>query len=531
MPEPEDILETIGTVYKVEKLDIAEVEGNRRFIAGYANIAGIVDNQNEVVTLEALQKAWAQFKKNPEYAFCMLIHQNIPIAKILFEPVTDTKGNIHESGVDERGLYIVAQVRDDISLSSRLWKDIEDGKVRGYSIGGRDLNPQPTQCEGDRCFSKITDLELYEVSIVPSPANKVSLFNVLKGGVEMDDTLKKVADALKSFKSTQLRRTLVEISNTRNKDGEHELYVDPTIDRELYKTLLAAIPAESWESITVVEEKTDLEYLPLFDVSLSSPMGNLTEEDEAVGSNPSPVEYKPKKEGNDPLTEESEEIREETNLETSEESDESSKQGQPKSDAERAMAHFNISVEEWEKLSPDKRQEYIDKLPPRGERVKEESAQAPMTLETMAADIAILRDMVESMKADIYKENKPMDEQPQPECQECPPEAVAPAEAPAEAPVAAQPEAAPEPTAEPQAEPQAKPTPAPVEPQPTPQPTVESAEANPQPTETAPPAAPTEEMETRGVNVAPEATRGFDPMAIHRLSFDDIAEMTKPNRG
>lgn len=49
--------------------------------------------------------------------------------------------------------------------------------------------------------------------------------------------------------------------------------------------------------------------------------------------------------------------------------------GVPKTDPERAMAHFGISKEEWEKLSDEKKQEYIDKLPSRGEGLKEDEAQ------------------------------------------------------------------------------------------------------------------------------------------------------------
>lgn len=40
----------------------------------------------------------------------------------------------------------------------------------------------------------------------------------------------------------------------------------------------------------------------------------------------------------------------------------------PKSDAERAKAHFNISDEEWAELSEEEKQAYIDRLPPTGTR-------------------------------------------------------------------------------------------------------------------------------------------------------------------
>lgn len=52
--------------------------------------------------------------------------------------------------------------------------------------------------------------------------------------------------------------------------------------------------------------------------------------------------------------------------------EEMEKEGRPKTDAERAKAHFNISDEEWEELPPEKRREYIEKLPDRGQRVSKD---------------------------------------------------------------------------------------------------------------------------------------------------------------
>jgi len=44
--------------------------------------------------------------------------------------------------------------------------------------------------------------------------------------------------------------------------------------------------------------------------------------------------------------------------------------GEPKTDEERAKNHFGISDEEWDNMTPEERQEKIDKLPPRGEARK-----------------------------------------------------------------------------------------------------------------------------------------------------------------
>ena len=45
--------------------------------------------------------------------------------------------------------------------------------------------------------------------------------------------------------------------------------------------------------------------------------------------------------------------------------------------AERAKQHFNISDEDWDKLSDEEKQAYIDKLPPPGTKLKEQGNQEP----------------------------------------------------------------------------------------------------------------------------------------------------------
>lgn len=49
--------------------------------------------------------------------------------------------------------------------------------------------------------------------------------------------------------------------------------------------------------------------------------------------------------------------------------------GAPKTEAERAMTHFNISEEKWSNLSEEEKQEYISKLPPRGEGLKKDGGE------------------------------------------------------------------------------------------------------------------------------------------------------------
>jgi len=49
----------------------------------------------------------------------------------------------------------------------------------------------------------------------------------------------------------------------------------------------------------------------------------------------------------------------------------SKNEGVPKTDAQRAMSHYNLSSEAWEKLSEEQKRELIDELPPAGTRKKQ----------------------------------------------------------------------------------------------------------------------------------------------------------------
>jgi len=349
----------------IRKLALSEHKGNNRFIAGYANIAGIVDEQGEVVTLDALKRAWQKWKATPEYCFINLIHTNISLAKVVFESVIDSKGNEHRSGVDDKGLYLVGQVRDDVTISDDIWKKIERGEYRGFSIGGRNLNPQPAVCDVDGCVREITDLELYEVSIVNDPANTVSLFNILK-----QDDLAVLSKIANKFEEQITTEGIIKISKTRGENcGKYHIliesdYIDPT-------------PFETENTRVIRKEVEGMEYIPLFDQALLRPHGSLTGEARHGGVNPSPLTEEtlntPESEGDIPLN------KEETEEVIEEKIDES-----PEDDSETPEA---LKTDE----APS----------------EEEEAIAPMTLETLVAELAILNERV----ATFMKQNSEPEEE------------------------------------------------------------------------------------------------------------------------
>jgi len=87
--------------------------------------------------------------------------------------------------------------------------------------------------------------------------------------------------------------------------------------------------------------------------------------------------------------------------------------GVPKTDIERAQSHFDISDEEWGKLSKEKQQGYVSKLPPRGSGLVDESLLEAYRNEVISLSQKLSEKKVEvndkllkELKRNLNKENE-----------------------------------------------------------------------------------------------------------------------------
>lgn len=151
-------------------------DNGKLIIAGYASVE-IIDSQKELIPLEVLKEAWNKFSENEDFMIGTLMHSNIPVIKILKE-YKDSKGELWKSGVDDTGLFIVAVVNDTIEKGKQARELIEKGALAGFSIGGEAL-ASSVHCEG-KCYTRIDKMELHEIAVVDKPANKASVFTIVK---------------------------------------------------------------------------------------------------------------------------------------------------------------------------------------------------------------------------------------------------------------------------------------------------------------------------------------------------------------
>src|SRR3972149_3291633 len=188
-------------------INISKIDKKAHVIAGYASVE-MVDVQDELVPLETLKKSWELFIKDLDYAHIHVMHSNIPIGKVLLE-FKDSEDVVWKSGVDDVGLFIVVKVRGDIKKGREVWKLIEAGVLKGFSIGGEAILKTPVEDEKG-VYNRIDTLELHEISVVTNPANQLSMFNILKFSDNDAITKMSVGDLKTKLMSLYGERAIIE---------------------------------------------------------------------------------------------------------------------------------------------------------------------------------------------------------------------------------------------------------------------------------------------------------------------------------
>ena len=154
-------------------------------IAGYASVQ-LVDKQGDLITTEALGKAFRKFMDNPKYSNVQLAHSNIQVGEVI--PIhTDTNGRVWKSEVDDTGLFVVIKLRRDIEKAREVAAEIRKGNLRSFSIGGQAFR-RVNKSDGTRgSYREIQEMELHEVTICEKGINTESTFRILKEDNEMSE--------------------------------------------------------------------------------------------------------------------------------------------------------------------------------------------------------------------------------------------------------------------------------------------------------------------------------------------------------
>ena len=184
-------------------------------IGGYASIE-IVDKQNDLITLKALNDAVDQFMDKNRFRNVMTNHSNVQVGEVV-KSYRDKNGKIWKTEVDDVGFFVVIKLRDDIEKAKEINRGIRKGTLRSFSIGGQALQKVKKQHSELGEYSEISKLELHEVTICEKGINPEAKFDILKQdknekkGEIMTDKLEKALSELD---------TLLEEVNVLRKEEE-----------------------------------------------------------------------------------------------------------------------------------------------------------------------------------------------------------------------------------------------------------------------------------------------------------------------
>jgi len=188
------------------------IKSDELMIGGYASIE-IVDKQNDLITLKALNEAVKKFMEKPEYRNVMTNHSNVQVGEVV-DSYRDKTGRLWKTEVDDVGFFVVIKLRDDIEKAKEVGRGIRKGSLRSFSIGGQALQKSKKKHSEMGEYNEISKLELHEVTICEKGINPEARFDILKQDKGERNMSEKLAKALEELDA------LMEEVNTLRKEEE-----------------------------------------------------------------------------------------------------------------------------------------------------------------------------------------------------------------------------------------------------------------------------------------------------------------------
>lgn len=143
-------------------LQIKSIDANGRF-AGYASVFDIVDNQRDIMLPGAFLNTLTKRAGNIKLLWQHIQSEPIGMIESLFE--------------DARGLYIEGKLLLDVARAKEALSLLKAGAVKGLSIG---YSPKQYSIDPDTGVRRLSEVDLWEVSLVTFPANEAAGVTVVK---------------------------------------------------------------------------------------------------------------------------------------------------------------------------------------------------------------------------------------------------------------------------------------------------------------------------------------------------------------
>ena len=200
-----------GTLIKSSQGFFDILKSDDLMIGGYASIE-VIDKQNDLITLDALNDAVSKFMGGKKYRNVMSNHSNVQVGEVI-ESYRDKHGTIHKTGVDDVGFYVVIKLREDIEKAKEISRGIRKGTLRSFSIGGQAISKRSRNNSELGQYNEIDKLELHEVTICEKGINPEAKFDILKMdvseetkmSVQLEQSLGELNDLIKQVNANVLK--------------------------------------------------------------------------------------------------------------------------------------------------------------------------------------------------------------------------------------------------------------------------------------------------------------------------------------
>ena len=112
-------------------------------VGGPASVE-LIDREGHLITTDALKKAFTKYMSNFRTRNTMVLHSDVQVGWAL--PAYISKGGqTFKSGVDDKGLFFVTEIRKDTKIAKKVLDQISEGKLKSYSIAGSATKTQNMQ--------------------------------------------------------------------------------------------------------------------------------------------------------------------------------------------------------------------------------------------------------------------------------------------------------------------------------------------------------------------------------------------------
>lgn len=185
-----------------ENFEILKSRDSANFIiAGYASTSTI-DREGDIISSAALRDAFTRFMSNALFRNIQLRHSNTQVG-IVLDDYRDGNNKLWKSKIDDKGLFIVVSLRDDIKRAKMARNQIKKRQLRSFSIGGEPLQSEHLLKDG-LLVREIQKMDLHEITLCEVPVNPDAEFELLKSQSRWKRIVQKGKDGRFRLKSREI---------------------------------------------------------------------------------------------------------------------------------------------------------------------------------------------------------------------------------------------------------------------------------------------------------------------------------------